>query len=75
MMPKQMPYQVHVALNLFGATPEHLQQALKEACDQLLQGIPESQTVMKDQKSGFTFRVTAMNLDDNKPSPAIPPKV
>ncbi|WP_421526865.1 hypothetical protein [Pseudomonas brenneri] len=74
-MSNQLPFQVHVALNLYGATPEHLQQALREAFDQLIQGIPESKTVMKDQKSGFTFKVTAMNLDDNKPSPAIPPQV
>ena len=74
-MSNQLPYQVHVALNLFGATPEHLQHALKEAFDQLLQGIPESKTMMKDQEAGFTFKVTAINLDDNKPSPAIPPQV
>ncbi|WP_219096176.1 hypothetical protein [Pseudomonas sp. UMAB-40] len=74
-MSNQLPFQVHVALNLYGASPEHLQQALKEAFDQLLQGIPESNTVMKDQKSGFTFKVTAMNLDDNKPGPAVPPQV
>ena len=74
-MSDQLPFQVHVALQVYGATPEHLQQALKEACDQLLQSIPESNTLMKDQKAGFTFKVTAMNLDDNKPSPAIPPHV
>ena len=74
MMSTQLPFQVHVALNLYGATPEHLQQALKEACEQLVQGIPESHTVMQDQQAGFTFKVTAMNLDDNKPSPAIHPR-
>ncbi|WP_137887579.1 hypothetical protein [Pseudomonas sp. 2FE] len=69
----QLPFHIHVALNVCGATPEDLQQALKEACEQLAQGIPESHTVMKDQKSGFTFKVTAKNLDDNKPSPVPPP--
>ena len=74
-MSNKLPLQAHVVLNLYGATPEHLQQALKEAYEQLAQGIPESHTVMKDQKSGFTFKVTAINLDDNKPSPAIPPRI
>lgn len=74
-MANQLPFQVHVSLNLYGATPEHLQQALKEACEQLLQGIYESNTVVQDKKAGFNYKVTAMNLDDNKPSPAIPPKV
>ena len=74
-MSNQLTFQVHVVLNLYAATPEHLQQALKEAFDQLIQGIPESKTVVKAHQSGFDFKVTAMNLDDNKPSPAIPPQV
>jgi len=51
------------------------QSALKAAFEQLAQNTPQSHTVLKDRKAGFTFRVTAMNLDDNKPSPAIPPHV
>ncbi|OEO27852.1 hypothetical protein AX279_00145 [Pseudomonas sp. J237] len=74
-MSKLLPFQALISLKIYGATPEHWQQALKEAFEQLAQGIPDSNTIMKDRKAGFAFSVTAMNLDDNKPSPAIPPKV
>jgi hypothetical protein len=74
-MSAQLPFQVHISLNVYGTSPEHVQQALKEACDELLQGSTESNAVRADQNAGFTFKVTAMNLDDNKPSPAIPPQV
>jgi hypothetical protein len=57
------------------ATPVDWQRALKGAFEQLAQNIPQSNTVLEDRKAGFTFKVTAMNLDDNKPSPAIPPQV
>lgn len=72
-MEKHLRYQVHVALNLHGATPEDLQLALREAYEQLAQGIPESNTVLQSQKAGFTFKVTALDLDNAKPAPAVPP--
>lgn len=74
-MPKPLPFHAHIALQVYGATPDDWQRALKGAFEQLAQNIPQSNTVLEDCKAGFTFKVTAMNLDDNKPSPAIPPQV
>ncbi len=55
-MSAQLPFQVHISLNVYGTSPEHVQQALKEACDELLQGSTESNAVRADQKAGFTFK-------------------
>lgn len=74
-MLKPLPFQAHIELQVYAATPEDWQRALKAAFEQLAQNTPQSHTVLEDRKGGFTFRVTAMNLDDNKPSPAIPPQV
>jgi len=74
-MSKPQPFQAHIELQVYGATPDDWQRALKGAFEQLAQNIPKSKTMLEDGKAGFTFRVTAMNLDDNKPSPAIPPQV
>lgn len=73
-MSNPAPFQAHIELQVYAATPDDWQRALSAAFEQLIQNVPQSHTVL-NEKAGFSFKVTAMNLDDNKPSPAIPPQV
>lgn len=41
-MPKPLPFQAHIALQVYGATPDDWQRALKGAFEQLAQNIPQS---------------------------------
>lgn len=74
-MPKKLPFQVHVHLNLYAESPDQIQLALKAAYEQLALGIPTAAGYTPDNRAGFSFSVTTMNLDDNRPAPAIPPQV
>ncbi len=74
-MSNPAPFQAHIELQVYAATPEDWQRALSAAFEQLIQNVPESHTVLNEKKAGFSFKVTAMNLENNKPSPAFPPKV
>ncbi|SDJ11264.1 hypothetical protein SAMN05216605_121146 [Pseudomonas abietaniphila] len=73
-MSKLLPLQAHISLRLYGATPEHFQEALIEAFEQLKKGdTSRCQKVLEHQQGGYSFDVTAMNLVDDRPLPAVPP--
>ena len=70
-MIKQLPFQVYVHLNLYAESPDQIQLALKAAYEQLALGISTASGYTPDKRAGFSFSVTAMNLDDNRPAPAV----
>jgi len=52
-MIKQLPFQVHVHLNLYAESPDQIQLALKAAYEQLALGIPKQLVIHLTKGQAF----------------------
>lgn len=74
-MANQFPFHAIVQIQLYGNTPEDVQVALRDAYEKLATNVTKGQAFTADSKGGYSFSVSSVNQDDDRPAPAIPPQV
>lgn len=72
-MAKQYPFEAVVQLRLYGKSPDDVQVALREAYEHLSTNARTGQAGNDDR--AYSFSVHSPTTNDDRPAPAIPPKV